>query len=192
MRKIIETIKSSFSELKSIKTLCIMGMLGALSIVINQFTIQIGDFLKIGFSNECNVMIDCLFGPVVGAVFGGGMDILKFIIKPTGGFFFGWTLSAILAGVIMGFGLYKKKITYIRLLIVRLANALIINAGLGTLWLDMMYGNGFLALLPARLIKNIVAAPVEALIFFVIYKSLEKAGIFKLIRFQGRYAKSTN
>ena len=80
----MQKFKESLREFRNIKALCAIGMLGALSIIINNFSIQIGDFLKIGFASECNVLVDCLFGPAAGAIFGAGMDILKFIIKPTG------------------------------------------------------------------------------------------------------------
>lgn len=43
-----------------------------------------------------------LFGPVVGGIMGGIGDILKFLIKPTGPYFFGYTLNAMLGPVIYG------------------------------------------------------------------------------------------
>ncbi len=178
----MQKFKDSLNEFRNIRVLCAIGMLGALSIIINNFTIQIGDFLKIGFASECNVLVDCLFGPAAGAIFGAGMDILKYIIKPTGPFFWGWTFSAALAGVIIGFGLYRKKITYVRVCIVRLINSIIINVILGTYWLDVMYGKGFIALLPSRLIKNVVMVPIEAFIFVAIYKAIEKGGIIQMLR----------
>ena len=46
----MQRFKESLAEFKNIKVLCAIGMLGALSIIINNFTIQIGDFLKIGFA----------------------------------------------------------------------------------------------------------------------------------------------
>jgi ECF transporter S component (folate family) len=178
----MQKFKESLQEFRNIKVLCAIGMLGALSIIINNFSIQIGDFLKIGFASECNVLVDCLFGPAAGAIFGAGMDILKFLIKPTGPFFWGWTFSAALAGVIIGFGLYKKKITYVRVFIVRLINSLVINVILGTYWLDVMYGKGFIALLPSRLFKNVIMVPIEAFIFIAIYKAIEKGGIIHMLR----------
>lgn len=178
----MQRLKLSLREFKNIKVLCAIGMLGALSIIINNFSIQIGDFLKIGFASECNVLVDCLFGPAAGAIFGAGMDILKFLIKPTGPYFWGWTFSAALAGIIIGFGLYKKRITFWRVLIVRLLNSLIINVILGTYWLNIMYGKGFLALLPGRLFKNLAMAPIETIIFIAIYKAIEKGGIIHMLR----------
>ena len=178
----MQRFQESLREFRNIKVLCAVGMLGALSIIINNFSIQIGDFLKIGFASECNVLVDCLFGPAAGAIFGAGMDILKFLIKPTGPFFWGWTFSAGLAGIIIGFGLYKKKITFWRVLIVRLINSIVINVILGTYWLYVMYGKGFIALLPTRLVKNVAMVPIETIIFIAIYKAIEKGGVIHMLR----------
>lgn len=35
-------------------------------------------------------------------IFGGALDVLKYIIKPTGPFFFGFTFDAMLSGIIYG------------------------------------------------------------------------------------------
>lgn len=182
MKKIMQTFSDSLKEIKNLKCLCTMGMLGALSIILNSFSIQIGDFIKIGFTSECNVLVDCLFGPVAGAIFGAAMDLLKFFIKPTGPYFWGWTFSAALAGVIMGFGFYKKKITFVRIIIVRFINSIVINVILGTYWLHVMYGKAFWALIPTRLFKNVIMLPIEALIFLVIYKAVERGGLIQMLR----------
>lgn len=182
MRKIIQSFQDSLHEFQHIKTLCAIGMLGALCIIINNFTIAIGDFLKIGFSSECNVLVGCLFGPAASAIFGAAMDLLKFLMKPTGPYFWGWTFDAAVAGLIFGFGLYKKKITFWRVFFVRLANAILVNVLLGTYWLNVMYGKGFIALLPTRLFKNIIMVPIETMIFLIIYQALNKSGIIHMIR----------
>ena len=178
----MQRFRESLREFRNIKVLCAIGMLGGLSIIINNFSIQVGDFLKIGFASECNVLVDCLFGPAAGAIFGAGMDVLKFLLKPTGPFFWGWTFSAALAGIIIGFGLYRKKITYVRVFIVRLINSIVINVIIGTYWLHVMYGKGFIALLPTRLLKNVIMVPIEAFIFMAIYKAIEKGGIIQMLR----------
>ena len=42
-----------------------------------------------------------MFGPVMGFMCGGLGDIIQYIIKPTGPYFPGWTLSAALLGLSM-------------------------------------------------------------------------------------------
>ena len=62
-------------------------MLGAVAIVLGSLSIELGSTLRIGFSGIPNEIVHMLFGPVVGSVFAGTMDILKYLIKPTGAFF---------------------------------------------------------------------------------------------------------
>lgn len=73
-----------------------------------------------------------LFGPVVGSVFAGTMDILKYLIKPTGAFFPGFTLIAMLAGLIYGSFYYKKELNFWRVLAAHITVALICNVLLNT------------------------------------------------------------
>ena len=112
-------------------------------------------------------MTALLFGPVVGGLMGGITDILKFLVKPTGPFFFGFTLNAIFGGVIYGAILYHSPISFKRILAAKAVVAVFVNLLLGTFWLDMMYGQGFIALLPARALKQLFTVPIESIIFFV-------------------------
>ena len=182
MSKIIEKFRSSSKELKSIENLTMCAMLMALTLVISSFTIAIGDYIKIGFSFIASELVYLLFGPVVGAIFGGAADILTYMIKPTGAYFFGFTLNAILGGLIYGMFLYKKPISFWRILMVKAIVAVFINLLLGTYWLSLMYGKGFLVLFPARAIKNLVMLPINSALFYTVAKMLEQT---KMIRVQG-------
>lgn len=182
MQKNNQLFKSSLNEFKNIKVLCLLGMLGALSIILYTVTFQITDVLQIGFDPVCNILADCLFGPVVGAVFGGAMDMLNFFLNPRGPFNPGLTLNAIISGLFIGSMFYKRKPTPIRLLIVLFIDHIILNAFLGTYWLYLVSGSGMLAWFPTRLISNLVKPFVETIIILVIYKALETSGLLQLIR----------
>ncbi len=154
-------------------------MLAAASLILGYITLDVGPYLKIGFSTIANEFVYMLFGPVVGAFYGGALDILKFLIKPTGPYFPGFTLSAALGGIIYGMILYGHPVNLKRTLAAELLNCVICNMFLGTLWLSLLYGNAFLALLPARVVKNLILWPVNALIFTGIARLLERSGFFR-------------
>ena len=97
MKKLATLFTDSYNEFKNVRTLTMTGMLGAVSVVLGYFTLAIGDYIKIGFSSIANQMVHYLFGPVVGGAFGGALDILKYMVKPTGPYFPGWTFGAMLA-----------------------------------------------------------------------------------------------
>lgn len=167
MKKFKELYLSSVRELASPKNLALCGVMGALSLVLGIVaSIQIGPYIKIGFSGLPNRIVECLFGPVIGCIFGGTMDILKFIAKPDGPFFFGFTFDAMLAGVLYGSILYKKPVTIPRVFVAELAAKVIVNCGFNTLWISVLYGKGFLAILPMRLLKNVIMLPIDTIITF--------------------------
>lgn len=183
MKKLLALISESYHEFKKVSTITTCAMFGAMSIVLSQFaSITVTPNLKIGFSALPNELVDYLFGPVVGALFGGGMDIIKFMLKPEGGFIPGLTFNAMLAAFIYGMFLYKRPLSLRRMLAAKLVVAVLCNIILGTYWLSMINGKGYLAILPARAVKNLIQWPVDSLIFTLVAKALEQAGAFKLIR----------
>lgn len=159
---------NSAKELKVTQNLVICGLMGALSIALGLIaTINIGPYIRIGFSGIPNRIVEFLFGPVIGCIYGGMLDVLKFILKPSGPFFFGFTFDAMLAGLIYGSILYKKPVKVWRIFIAELLCKLIVNCGFNTLWISMLYGKGFLVLLPARVLKNAIMLPIDtAIVFF--------------------------
>lgn len=182
MKKLATLFTESYGEFKQVRTITTAAMFGAISVILGYFTLVIGDYIKIGFSTIANQFVYYLFGPVVGGMFGGALDILKYLIKPTGAFFPGFTISAALAGVLYGVFLYKKPITLRRILVAELVVSIVCNMLLGTLWLSMLYGKAFLALLPMRVFKNMIMWPINAMLFFTIGKALETTGIFRLLK----------
>lgn len=183
MRKLLALISESYHEFKKINTITCCAMFGAMSIVLSYVaSIRVTPNLKIGLGALPNEMVDYLFGPVVGCLFGGGMDVIKFMLKPDGGFMPGFTFNAMLAAFIYGLFLYKKPLSLPRMIIAKYIVAILCNIILGTYWLSMVNGKGFLALLPGRAIKNMIQAPVDAILFYLIAQALEKAKVFKLIK----------
>jgi len=183
MKKLLALIVQSYHEFKHVSTITTCAMFGAMSIILSQFaSITVTPHLKIGFSALPNELVDYLFGPVVGCLFGGGMDVIKFMLKPEGGFIPGLTFNAMLAAFIYGLFLYKRPLSLRRMLAAKLVVAVFCNVILGTYWLSLINGKAYLAILPARALKNLIQWPVDSLIFTMVAKALEQAGAFKLIR----------
>lgn len=181
MEKLATLFTCSYRELKHIKTVTICAMLGAVAIVISSMSFQVGNTIRIGFSGLPNELVHFLFGPVTGSLFAGAMDIIKYLIKPTGAFFPGFTLVAMLAGVIYGSFYYRKPIRLWRVFAAHFVVMLVCNVGLNTLCLSMLYGKAFMVILPARAVKNLILWPIDSLIFYNVAKLLEAGGIFRVI-----------
>lgn len=167
MKKIIELYKASLKELRVTRNVVFCGLMAALAIVLGMVaSISIGQYIRIGFSGLPNRMVDFLFGPVVGCFFGGALDVLKYLMKPEGPFFFGFTFNAMLSGLIYGSILYRKPVSWKRIILAKFLVKLFVNCILGTLWLSMLYGNAFIVLLPARVIKNVIMLPIDCVILY--------------------------
>lgn len=182
MKKLASIYRDSYRELKNVRTITTSAMFLAIAVVLGYFTIEAGPYLKIGFWPVASQFVYYMFGPVVGSIFGGVLDLVKYVMKPTGAYFPGFTFNAILAGVIYGTFLYHRPLTYKRVLGTHLIVIVICNVLLNTLWLSMLSGKGVLALIPMRLLKNVIMWPIDSFIFYFIAKKMEEAGIVKVIK----------
>ena len=175
MQKIKQFYLDSINQLKITQNLVLCGLMAALAVVLSYVaSIDFGPYIRIGFSGIPNRIIEFLFGPIVGTIFGGTLDILKYLIKPNGPFFFGFTFDAMLAGVIYGSVLYKKPVKLWRIALAEFLAKLIVNCGFNTLWISMLYGKGFFLLLPARLLKNAIMLPLDTAILFFALTFMKK------------------
>ena len=75
-----------------------------------------------------------------------------------------FTLTAALTGAVFGILLYKNKTSLARIIIASAIVCICLNLGLDTLWLHMMYGDAFLAILPGRIIKCMINIPVYVIV----------------------------
>ncbi len=188
MTKFTGLFKSSYRELKSVRCITLTAMLGAVSIVLGSLVVMVGDFLKVGFTFLPNEFVYYLFGPVVGVIYGAALDILTFIVRPTGPFFFGFTLSAIITGFLYGIILYKRPLSMKRILVANLFQLVIIHLLLNTYWLTILYGYNFMAVLPIRALKAFIMLPVETIMLYFVIKGVEASGVISKL-FPGKYAR---
>lgn len=169
-----KTFGTSAREFKSLHTVILCGLMGALGIILKMFaSIPFGPF-TITYAWIPNRIIDFMFGPAVGAVYGGVMDIIKFIMKPTGTFNLGYTAVAVLAGLTFGTILYKKPVSFMRIVFAQSLVKIFINAGLSTYLMAFERGEAFMALMPVRLVKNLIMIPLDSILLFVVLTALMK------------------
>ncbi len=110
------------------------------------------------------------------AMVAGFSDIIGFIIKPVGPYFPGWTLNAVLTGLIHGFFLYNKPVSLKRIILSNIIVVLFVNLLLGTYWIQVMGYSPFFVALPARALESLIMLPFEVL---VIYSALKLTVKFK-------------
>lgn len=181
MEKMKKQFTDSFHELRDLKTLVSAAMLLAIVVVLGFYRLQLTEYIRIGFDSIAKELTGMLFGPVVGCIVGGLSDIIAYMMKPVGGFFPGFTISTMLAGVIYGVILYKRPVSLKRIIVANSIVTVFINLILNTYWLTILYGNGFAALLPARAVKQMIMLPIEIILFYATAKLLSKANLFQIM-----------
>lgn len=159
--------QSAAAELKKVNRLTLAAFVIALVTVAGTFAIPVSQNLHIVFTFLFFAFGAIIYGPVVAAATGATADIVGFIAHPSGAFFPGYTLSAILSGLIYGLFLYRQRITVLRLILVKLIINYGINVGLGCLWSAMLFGKAYSFFFIASLLKNTLMLPIEVAILYV-------------------------
>jgi len=152
-----------------------IAFLIAIEIVLTRFCSVNTTFIRLGFGFIPVAMTSIMYGPLwAGTAYAIG-DVLGMMVFPTGGTYFpGWTLTAFLTGIVFGLVLHGKTVTWKRSIIASIIVVLVLNLGLDTYWLTLMYGQGYLALLPLRLLKCILTIPVQTILIPLVWNKIFK------------------
>lgn len=160
------------SGIKNLRTLTLASFLVAIGIIAGFLKVPISSVIEIRFSTPPLAAAGLLFGPGIAAITGALTDIGGYVVKPTGPFFPGFTLSGILSGVIFGLFLHNRSgaaYSLSRISLAVIVNTVAVNLLLNSLWLTLLYGSGgYVAVLSMRLIKELVLIPVNIIIIAAI------------------------
>ena len=156
----------SLRELKSTRCLAVTALLIAINVTLDLLglSIKLPPNLRIGFGFLCNASIGMLFGPVVGMMAGVCTDVLGYFAGnlSMGAYFPGYTLTAVVGGLIWGLWLYPRKVTVWRAIGAKTC----INLFCNTLWLTVTGGKAMSVLLVTRVPKNLILLPIEIVLVY--------------------------
>ncbi|MBE5842437.1 MAG: folate family ECF transporter S component [Butyrivibrio sp.] len=165
----------TMNQLTDTRVMVFCGVMGAIAVVLSSVaTIKIGDFLRIGFSSIPNQIVAFLFGPWIGMIFGGAMDIVKFMVHPDGQFNFLFTLVPMVSGLIYGFFLYKRPIKIWNIFLAELLVKIICNLGMNTFFIMLTTGNAFKAIMLPRILTNAGKLPCDVAIMLILLPIINK------------------
>lgn len=162
--------------MKKIKKIIISALLLASAIVINRFLSINTSIVSIGFTFVPLMLAGIILGWKYSLVIGLLTDLIGALLFPFGSYFVGYTISSALTGLVYGLLLYRKdkfavdKKFMINLIIAILIVCIFINGGLNTLWLVITSKKAFIAILPTRVIKQLLMIPI----MFITMTSLTK------------------
>lgn len=152
------------------------GMLTGLQVVAQLFEISFLLWNRVSFGFLFSAATGMLFGPVVAGLQGIAADLVAFMLFNKSGdvFFLGYTLSAMLSGVLYGCFFYQRPMRWWRALLAKGTVNLFINLGLGTWWVILLYDRGLWAILPGRVTKNLLMLAVEVPLLMVVDQVLQR------------------
>ncbi|WP_069998328.1 folate family ECF transporter S component [Cellulosilyticum sp. I15G10I2] len=135
------------------KNIAIIGMLIALDIIFTRFWMIQTPQIRISLGFFAIAMIGMLYGPMIAGIAAGLSDIVGWFMHPYAPFFPGFTLTAIVTGVIFGYFLHKPHTPLRSYIFSAICVTLVCDTLLNTLWLSLIQNVPFISLIITRGIK---------------------------------------
>lgn len=148
-----------------------IALLIAVEIVLSRFCSINTPIVRIGFGFIPIAMIGMMHGPLWAGGAAAMADFIGLMLFPTGAYFPGFTLTAFLTGVTYGLLLHRKN-NWRRIILAVGIISLVLNLCLDTLWLYIITGQGYMALLPTRILKCMIMTPVQIVVIRLISSRL--------------------
>lgn len=170
MRNLLDSFQQSAKDLRRVPTLAIAGVLIAMAVILASVIIYLSTTLRVSFSFLPLAVGGMLFGPVVGGVMGAAIDILGYFVHPSGAYFPGFTISTLLTGVLYGCFLYKKTVTWKRVLLASAVVTVLVNLLLNPFWLSILYHQPFIVLFSAHIMTGAILFPINTVAMYALLK----------------------
>lgn len=145
-----------------VKKIAMIGMLLAVQVVSGMFFSIKLPLVTIGFIFLPLSITAILYGPLWGAAAGVMGDFLIASLGPYG-YYPPMATTAFLSGCIYGLFLYRKPLTTKRIIACVLVESLLCSVLLQTYWITLLSGRGYFALMPLRLLQNLLVSPVSVI-----------------------------
>lgn len=165
--------KESLKSFRSLRGMVFAALMVALCLVLSQVaSIKLTKEISISFTYLARALCSLVYGPLGALSFGAVEDTLGFILTSKGDPYFpGYLLTTMLGCFTYALFFYRTKITIVKIALAKFLINLQ-NVLLGTLWSAILYGKGYLIILPARAIKNLAQWPVDVIILVVVFQAI--------------------
>lgn len=182
-------IKEDFFMSK-LKKLILAGLLLATTIVLNRFLSIKTPILVISFSYIPIMLSAIMLGPWYTMLIAGFADLIGALLFPFGAYFVGYTISAVISGLIYGLFLYRKKefsnkSFILRLILSTLIMLIVCNCLLNTIWIYITTKEALFAILPTRLLKQLIMLPIQVVSIYFIDLGLRKLKVYDSLKEKG-------
>ena len=169
--------------MSNLKKVIIAALMLAATIVLSRFLSVKTPIIVISFSYIPIMLCAILLGPWWTMLVAGLADLIGALLFPFGAYFVGYTISATLSGFIYGIFLrYKKEMSYKKFLLMLSISTLLViaicNGLLNSLWIYITTKKALIAILPTRLVKELVMLPIQIATIFFLHLGLKKMGMY--------------
>lgn len=163
----------SASQLQSTTVLVRTALLLALQVALNTaLSVYLTPDNRLSFGHLALAATAALYGPVPAMANGVLADFLGWLTRPAGGYFPGFALSALLAGLIYAVGFYGRRPGIVRILLTRAAIVVGVNMLLNSLWIKTLFGSAFFSL--PRIAKSAAQYPIDVLLLYLMFAALKR------------------
>ncbi len=159
----------------------------AIDLVVGAIFFEIAPGLRIYISFLTKMLTCLILKPKDALIFGIISDLLGVIIRPSGAFFVGYTLTSALVCLIYSIFLNKLKPTLINMILAKSIVNIVIHGFLNSYWTYLLYNKAartYLFIVFRSLGKNIILLPLEIAAFYLLYRlvktQIEKQSLFKI------------
>ena len=159
----------------SVRKLVMVSLFIAMQIVLTRFVAPINlEHVRVSFTFVPMAMCSIMFGPIIGGLAAFLADFLGMMIAPSGsgGYFLGFGLTVFISGASYGFFTKKFGVKIVPVTMAVLVSKIIAHLLINTYWLTILMGQGYMALLPTRVVSTIIMIPVEIVIIMAVWKYL--------------------
>lgn len=168
--------REAAANLKNPRMLALAAMVIALRAVCKMIEIPLGPSLNLNIGMIFNSIGAMVYGPVVGMVGAMLSDPLGYLLHPTGAYFLPYMLLDISSSLIYALFFWKRTLSVPRVLTAKFTINLVSNIILGSLiqkWYLFVFSGaeaaaGYSLITLARVVKNLVLFPLEAMLLVVI------------------------
>lgn len=163
------------------KRIALLAILTAMGVVLGRFVPLVNILTsKYDFSFVAVMLAAYFTGPIGGAAVGGLVDLIGALIVPSGAYFPGFTVTAVITGAVLGL-LFYKKCTFPRILIGVLSTQLVCSLLVNTWFIATFFSpKGFTVLLATRAVQAAVMSALQIVFATVFFRKIDLKKYLKL------------
>ena len=161
------------------REIALLAVMLAMEIILSRFlSVYITQSVKLSFAFIPLAIASRRTGPLGGATVGAVADLLGAILFPVGPYFYGFTVTAALSGIVYGLILRGKiecKAGLLKIIAAAVVQQVVCSFLLNSFWLSQLYGNPLVVVMASRFWLSVIMIPVQILILTPVLISVDRA-----------------